>query len=212
MTAQSIERVVKELVGESNMPAPKAKPIKTGAGGGAGAAASVNSTKSGGTGKRPWGGSGYNRTYQPIQGQYPVQHTFVQGQGTPQQFFAGPTSMSASVLTHGSSAHGPAATRVGPRGPPPACLNHLQWLFRPASMNPCTPPAGVTCQRVHYAMPATDALKLDLINQQMEIFKAQTDVNKRGEPNRLKTVALAVLSDVYSEIQARLSLGGTKTG
>ena len=214
MTAQSIERLVKELVCESSMPVPKAKPIKTGtgAGAGAGAGASVNSTKSGGSGKRPWGGSGYNRPYQPIQGQYPVQHTIVQGQGTPQQFYAGPTSMSASVLTHGSSARGPATARVGPRGPPPACLNHLQWLFRPASMNPCTPPAGVTCQRVHYAMPPTDALKLDLINQQMEIFKAQTDVNLRGEANKLKTVALAFLGDVYSEIQARLSLGGTKTG
>ena len=70
----------------------------------------------------------------------------------------------------------------------------------------------MTCQRVHYAMPPTDALKLDLINQQMEIFKAQTDVNLRGEANKLKTVALAFLGDVYSEIQARLSLGGTKTG
>ena len=213
MSAQSIERTVKELVCESSMPAPKGKAPKPGAptGSTANAGASTTSAKSGGSGKRPWGGGGYNRPYQSQQGQYTQQQPIGQGHGTPQQFFTGPTSMSASVLTHGSSARGPALVRAGPRGPAPACLNHLLWLFRPASSNHCTPPTGTTCQRLHFAMPTTDALKLDLITQQMDIFKAQTDVNIRGEPNRLKGVALAFLGDVHSEIQARLALGG-KTG
>ena len=221
-TTESLERINKEMIEASSYLPPSKKEDKTK--GPAGSGASIASSASGlsraekaaakaaGKFAKPgWAGGGFHNRGPP---------TFVpvgppQQWGMPPQYFTSASSMApTSIMGSGQSigtfhpGAGPGYPNPGNPGPKPPCFHNLQHLFRPQSTGPCR--NGANCEREHIALPPTDALKLDLVNRQLALFTGQTAINRQGQPNRLRAIALPFLQDVYSEISAKMSLPGPK--
>lgn len=221
-TTESLERVNKELIDAASYLPPPKKEDKT-----KGPAGSGASIASGATGiskadkaaakaaskyvKPGWTGGGFHNRGPPTL----IQVGPPQQWGGPPQYFTSASSMAPiSVMGSGQSVGtfhpgaGSGYPNPGNPGPKPPCFHNLQHLFRPQSTGPCR--NGASCDREHIALPPTEALKLDLVNRQLALFQGQTAINRQGQPNRLRAIAIPFLQDVYSEISAKMSLPGTK--
>ena len=118
---------------------------------------------------------------------------------------SGPVSVSnQSVIT--SSTYNPGQP---PRVQTLGCYNHLMHIYNPQSSPPCK--FGASCTRLHPPLPSTDFKKLELLQQQLDVYKGQPDVFKDGAPNRVKPLALNFLSASLGELSSRLSLQGSSS-